>query len=494
MASLLDALRTFLLRFDKTQRVALAWVSVCVLTVSVCVLVFFAHPSRAFSASDQTSPMKSCCVAEPAYDASNDMESLKQFGDAMRQLLREKRYAELNCIADSERSNKELFAGGRWKLHELYWALTNLRGHVTPEDRLANLQQIQSWVDATPKSITARIALAQVYVNYAWDARGVDTSDTVSENGWKLFGQRLEKAKAVLDEVAALPVKCPEWYFVMQEIALGQGWDKTQSKNLLQTALAFAPEYYYYYRSFAYSMMPQWNGENGDAANFAAQAADRVGGGAGDMLYFQIGSKIVCACNEPESLKMSWARLQRGHDLLEKKYGVSLLNENPFAVMAVKNQDWSVADHAFKRIADNWSVDVWITHDYFNQMRDLSAQMGPRDERAIQAEKEAEANRQAPGGPEYQSKVEQVAVPVVRQCLDTSGDEREKFMITVQIGKNGGLDNVSARHITTLAGCVMGHLYEGHVKNETPFPVPPHAGYWVNLEFDPSVISGSASN
>ena len=74
----------------------------------------------------------------------------------------------------------------------------------TPEDRLSNLRQIQSWVDATPKSITARVALAHVYVNYAWDARGDGTSDTVSENGRNLFGQRLEKAKVVLDEAAGL--------------------------------------------------------------------------------------------------------------------------------------------------------------------------------------------------------------------------------------------------------------------------------------------------
>jgi len=31
-----------------------------------------------------------------------------------------------------------------------------------------------------------------------------------------------------------------------------------------------------------------------------------------------------------------WARLQKGHDLLEKEYGVSLMNENYFAAMAVK--------------------------------------------------------------------------------------------------------------------------------------------------------------
>lgn len=379
MASLFDVLRTFLFRFDKVQRVAIATVGVCVLTVGVCVFMFLTHRSRPLSASNQTSPMHPCSVVEPAFDESNDMESLKEFGDAMRRLLQEGRYADLNRIADTERSNKELVAGGRWKLHHFYLALTELPGNVSPDDRESNLKQIQSWTDATPESITARVALAHVYVNYAWDARGVGTSDTVSENGWDLFGKRLEKAKAVLDEADALPAKCPESYFVMQQIALGQGWDRAQAENLLETATAFAPDYYYYYRAFARYLMPQWNGENGEAANFAAEVADRIGGDAGDILYFQVASEITCACNQPEFMRLSWARLQKGHDLLEREYGVSLMNENYFAVMAVKNQDWSVADRAFKRIGDNWYIDVWFTHDYFNQMRDQSAQMGPRD-------------------------------------------------------------------------------------------------------------------
>lgn len=379
MASLFDGLRTFLFRFDKTQRVAIATVSVCVLMVGVCVFMFLTHRSRPLSARNQTSPMQPCSVVEPAFDDSNDMVSLKEFGDAMRRLLQDGKYGDLNCIADAERSNKERVAGGRWKLHEFYSALTDFPRNATPEERESNLKQIQSWVDATPDSITARVALANVYVNYAWDARGVGTSDTVSEDGWDLFAKRLKKAKAVLDDADALPVKCPEWYFVMQQIALGQGWDKAQAENLLETATAFAPDYYYYYRGFARYMMPQWNGEDGEAANFAAEVADRVGGDAGDMLYFQVVSEIVCACNQPEFMRTSWTRLQKGHDLLEKEYGVSLMNENYYAAMAVKNQDWSVADHAFKQIGDNWYIDVWITHDYFNQMRDQSAQAGPRD-------------------------------------------------------------------------------------------------------------------
>lgn len=100
--------------------------------------------------------------------------------------------------------------------------------------------------------------------------------------------------------------------------------------------------------------MPQWNGEDGDAAKFAEQSADRVGGDAGDILYFQIGAKIVWACNEPEFGRLSRPRLQKGYALLEKQYGVSLANLNRLALMATKSKDSVLADSAFKRIGDSW--------------------------------------------------------------------------------------------------------------------------------------------
>lgn len=73
------------------------------------------------------------------------------------------------------------------------------------------------------------------------------------------------------------------------------------------------------YRAFARYLMPQWNGEDGEAAKFAAEVTDRIGGDAGDILYFQVASEITCACNQPEFMRLSWARLQKGHDLLERE-------------------------------------------------------------------------------------------------------------------------------------------------------------------------------
>ena len=461
----------------------------------VIVLLAMARPTAQAleaAAKEKSGPMP-CAAASVEVEAANDMEGLKAYGQTLRELLRKQDFKELDCIADSERVRKDRFPGGTWKLHEFYWAITKPQGHATREDWDEQLKLVQSWVDAVPQSITARVALAESYSGYAWDARGNDTSETVTENGWKLFAQRLEKAKTVLEDAATLPSKCPEWYFAMQQVALGQQWDRDRVDDLFKRAIASEPAYYYYYRSYAYYLMPQWNGEDGDATKFAQQSADRVGGDAGDVLYFQIGEKILCACNEPEFSRMSWPRLQKGHALLEKQYGPSLFNLNSLALMAVKNNDWLTANDAFQRIGDNVDKTAWITETYFNQNKAAAAQIAPQLEKSRASLREAAANSQTAEGAEYQKKVEQALLPLIRQCVLSLPNDREKLEFAVQVGKDGSCDNLSTLHMTSAGQCMLQKLYEGHVKNESPFPPPPRPGYWVDLLLDPVAISTTAA-
>ena len=95
-----------------------------------------------------------------------------------------------------------------------YWAIAEPEGHATEEDWKEHLKILNRWMAAKPQSVTARVALANAYTSYAWNARGSDSSDTVTESGWKLFGQRIGKAKQVLEQASRLKAKCPEWYVV----------------------------------------------------------------------------------------------------------------------------------------------------------------------------------------------------------------------------------------------------------------------------------------
>lgn len=93
----------------------------------------------------------------------------------------------------------------------------------------ALLGSLKKWTSACPQSATARIAIADTYVNYAWHARGIGYADTVSNHSWNAFEDRLASAKSALVEASKLKEKSLYWYQVMFNIALGEGWDKAQA-------------------------------------------------------------------------------------------------------------------------------------------------------------------------------------------------------------------------------------------------------------------------
>jgi hypothetical protein len=340
--------------------------------------VLFHGVSAAASDSKGQVSVSPCGFSDDEFDTATDVRALDEYRDAVAQLLKQEKFAELDCIADAARASKARFSGGGWKLRNIYLGLESPRpGHPTHEDWIKHLELVERWVHQTPYSVAAPIARCESYTSYAWDARGDGMSDSVSESGWKLFAEHLEKAKAILDSHASLADKCPDWYVAMQNVALGQSWDRSRATALLQKAIEFEPRYQYYYRIYANYLLPKWNGEDGDASRFAEESANRVGGEAGEALYFQIAEVIVCGCQEPEFTHFSWPRLQSGFAASEKKFGVSLLLVNSFALMASNSSDWVAADAAFKRIGDNWSQDKWNTEAWFKQNRDTAAQAAP---------------------------------------------------------------------------------------------------------------------
>jgi hypothetical protein len=461
-------------------------------SVAILLLVLF-HGVRAAATDRQgQSAAQPCAFSDAAFDTATDVRALDEYYNAIAKLLREEQFVELDCLADAARAGKTRFSGGAWKLRQFYAGLDSPRpGHPTQEDWRHHLDLVERWKHKNPHSVTVPIVLAESYISYAWDARGDGYSDSVSDSGWKLFGERMAKAKGILDQAA--PAKCPDWFVAMQKVARGQSWDLSRHYALLQEAIAFEPGYQYYYRIQADYLQPKWSGEEGDPARFAEESANRIGGDAGDILYFLIAEGIVCACNEPEFGRFSWPRLQKGFTALEKQYGTSMISVNAFALMASKSGDWVVADPAFKRIGDNWSKDLWSTEAWFKQNRDTAAGAAPMQARVRATRKEAEENMLTPEGQAYRKDFEQSLAGYVQNCLKESNGDAHKFEFFVQVGKNGSAENAHTEtppdHVAT---CLMQALYLSYTRKETPLPVPPHDDYWVLVELDPATLALSA--
>jgi hypothetical protein len=459
---------------------------------TLLVLFLLVGATAAFAANDVKSASKPCSVTELKVDGATDVQGFKDYTAVIADLLRQEKFDDLDCIADAARASKARFTGGMWKLYTIYAPLSDpYVGHATQEDWTNHLARLERWVAAKPQSITARVALADSYMGYAWDARGNETADTVSDTGWKLFAQRTAKARSVLEQASALPDKCPEWFRVMQDIGQAENWEPAQSQQLFERAVAFEPGYYYYYRVFANMLLPQWGGEVGDAERFIEESADRVGGTEGDILYYRVASNLVCPCPDVKMDHLSWPRLQKGFADIEKEYGESLLNTNTFAMVAVKAGDAVAADDAFKRIGDNWDRSTWRREENFRNYKSWAAENAEAVRRFLALRQEAAANLQTPEGQQYKKEFDQKFAPFVERCAKTTpSTEKTEFLINV--GKDGSVERAGMSRFTPLAVCLMQELSQVRMNKGTPFPPPPHPSYLLALDLGPADVNTPA--
>lgn len=421
-------------------------------------------------------------------DLSIDVGAVHRYGDTVARMLKEEKFEALDCLADRARSSQERFSGGAWKLHALYAALHHPVqfpvAHATEEDWDDLLQQLQKWVAARPKSVSGRIALASAHLGYAAYARGEGDAATVSEGGWKLIREHTAEARRILEKTSALRTKCPEWYVAMQQVAQNQGWNASKKNKLFEKAFKFEPGYQYAGGERAYNLLPKQGGKAGDTERFIQQVADRVGGGQGDILYFQIASSpsLICACDEDPHL--SWERIDRGFEASEKQYGVSMVSLNRIAFLASHygKLDAAVAQKALSRLGEQWDAETWTREEDFESTKEWATRWAPvaAKERLIEAA--AEANRESPEGPRYQAAFEKKFRELMQQCALSQGSTVGKLEALTNVGTKGTVEDVSVFGPGGL--CVYQKLLTFQGDKTPAFPPPPQAPYWVRLDLD----------
>jgi hypothetical protein len=261
------------------------------------------QPAAAQPAQKPAATGSAVVVDAKAYDQRKTQSFIEAFENDTRLALEQDKFEALDQKADQLRSTKERLPGGFWTIHLMYNPLTSPRRdeHASETEWKAHIDRLKRWVAQRPQSITARVALADAYMAWGQKARGSGFANQVTEEGWRLFDERNEMAAETLVEAASLPAKCPEWFVAMQAAALGQGRSKETMAAIFEKAVAFDPDYQYFYRMEAESLLPKWNGEEGEMAAFAEKAADRLGGKRGDMIYYQIAIEN-CACDPEHQL------------------------------------------------------------------------------------------------------------------------------------------------------------------------------------------------
>jgi hypothetical protein len=295
-------------------------------------------------------------------------EEIYAFRIKVRQAYNNKRFDELESIASDLRKNKALFGNGSWKTAQFYSAFECRSDE--PESMWKLHDSIhRDWVATKKNSVTAMVALADFLVDYAWRARGNDFADTVTEEGWRLFRERLAAARDVLREASVLPEKDPNWGLVTLRVARGQEWKPSDVDTLVEEITAAEPKFWGYHTERAFALLPRWFGNPGDWERYAEKVAARPDG-LGDELYARI---VIHLRGYHENIfkesKASWQKTKAGLRIMLQKYPQSLEIPSSAALLAGTAQDRPFAKEMFEKLGGRYVASAWRKPERFTHVK-----------------------------------------------------------------------------------------------------------------------------
>jgi hypothetical protein len=311
---------------------------------------------------------------------ATDLASFKDFDAALQARLLQEDFAALETYGAALVSSKARFPGGKWKLHRFGETLAKCpTGEDSPDTAWQDhLNRLNKWTLAFPHSKTAPGICCMAWTKFAWKARGSGFADTVEPKGWELFNDRLKMGRTFLEPVSPGD-RSPLWYSAMQVVALGQSWDRDVYDRLYDQAVASEPRYQSFYLRKAYYLMPRWHGSEGESEAFAAKAADKLGGEAGDQVFALVHMDLSNFQGIPEWRKKNpgvWPRMKRGLMAMGKEFGASLVLDNQCLRAAGYSADISFAKEHALAIHDHIDMDTWHSKNAYADFRDWALCQG----------------------------------------------------------------------------------------------------------------------
>jgi len=141
-----------------------------------------------------------------------------------------------------------------------------------PKEMEYAYDQIESPLAHQPdKAAMADFITATFYLQYAWVARGHDTADQVTAEGWRLFKERLDIAQKALEHAWSLDQQDPQIPTLMISVVLGQQTGRPEMEKWFDRAMKADPNNYQACRAKLHFLLPEWYGSRDDMLEFGRE-------------------------------------------------------------------------------------------------------------------------------------------------------------------------------------------------------------------------------
>jgi len=112
------------------------------------------------------------------------------------------------------------------------------------------------------------------YTHDAWLARGRGFADKVTEEGWRVFADRLAEAEQALGKAWELNPRDERIACEMMTVELGQGKGRPRMEMWFKRATELNPNYYEAFSSKLYYLEPKWHGSAEDMIAFGRECVN----------------------------------------------------------------------------------------------------------------------------------------------------------------------------------------------------------------------------
>ncbi|NJK90775.1 MAG: CPBP family intramembrane metalloprotease [Blastochloris sp.] len=319
-------------------------------------------------------PREEIAIPTPAYQRYLDVKK------ETNSLMEKKDWDGLEALAKKLRESKESLDAGTWLLSIFYKELDKVP-LSSMETEAETMNTFKDWVHQRPESVVAKVALAEAYITWAWNARGSDYAHTVSEEGWTLMKERLDLAWKSLESCKEAAATHPEWTAVAQRVALGQSWDRTRYMTMMNSALAREPGYGEYYTQLCYWLLPRWHGESGDFEQWISQRVHQFPEAEQDQAYARM-VWFADRMNFPEEIvfaqhRLDWSKTKRGFEQWLKNKPDNLMVRFQFLRLALKADDRNTTREQFDHLGGIYWPGLWKGINQYEAARQYAYHSGP---------------------------------------------------------------------------------------------------------------------
>jgi hypothetical protein len=242
-------------------------------------------------------------------------------------------------------------------------------------------QMLPSFEKAFPPGDLALVFAGDAYVDYAWDARGLGYGNTVTPEGWKLMGERLQIAEKLLTTAYDRNPSDPAAATRMLQVVLGQKKGKEVMEMWFKRAIAANPIHtaergngpWDAYLGKLEFLQPKWYGSEKECLAFGRECVatrnyrDRI-----TWVLIEELQNLAEASGDAKAFWRSpavWADVRSVLLPMVKADPANVTFRNRYARWAHYCGQWKIADEQFKLLGNRVDLSVWGNQEAYDAAR-----------------------------------------------------------------------------------------------------------------------------